>query len=96
MQEIPGQEDEPAARLCPLGWTAIERIGKSTHPRGIACANTGYLHSFRSQIVSPDMEIVDIFNTSDEELNITLTDTQAFLGPRNSGHRHADPRRKLR
>ena len=70
MKEIRGQEDEPAARLCPLGWTAIGRIGKSTHPRGTACANTGYLHTFRSQILSPD--IVDIGNTSDEELNITL------------------------
>ena len=36
MQEIRGQEDEPAARLCPLGWTAIGRIGKSTQPRGTA------------------------------------------------------------
>lgn len=70
MKEIRGQEDEPAARLCPLGWTAIGRIGKSTHPRGTACANTGYLHTFRSQILSPD--IADIVNTSDEELNITL------------------------
>ena len=70
MQEIRGQEDEPAARLCPLGWTAIGRIGKSTHPRGTACANTGYLHTFRSQILSPD--IVNIVNTADEELNITL------------------------
>lgn len=67
MQEIRGQEDEPAARLCPLGWTAIGRIGKSTHPRGTACANTRYLHTFRSQILSPD-----IVNTSDEELNVTL------------------------
>ena len=70
MQEIRGQEDEPAARLCPLGWTAIGRIGKSTHPRGTGCANNGYLHTFQSQILSPD--IVDIVNTSDEELNITL------------------------
>ena len=29
MPEIRGQEDEPAAKLCPLGWTAIERIGQS-------------------------------------------------------------------
>ena len=70
MQEIRGQEDEQAASLCPLGWTAIGRIGKSTNRRGTACVNTGYLHTFRSQILSPD--IVDINNTSDEELNITL------------------------
>ena len=66
MQEIRGQEDEPAPRLCPLGWTPIGRIGKSTHPRGTACANTGF-HTFRSEILSPD-----IINASDEELNITL------------------------
>ena len=29
LQEIRGQEDEPAVRLCPLGWTAIGRIGQS-------------------------------------------------------------------
>lgn len=40
MQEIRGQEDEPAARLCPLGWTTIGRIGKSTHPEGTSFANT--------------------------------------------------------
>ena len=28
MHEILGQEDEPVARLCPLGWTAIGRIGQ--------------------------------------------------------------------
>ena len=43
-ENLRGQEDEPAARLCPLGWTAIGRIGKSTQPRGTACVNTGYLH----------------------------------------------------
>ena len=84
MQEIWGHEDESATRLWPLGWTAIRRIGKSTHLRGTACANTGYLHTFRAQILSPD--ILDIVNTSDEY------HTQAFLGPQNK-NRHADPRR---
>ena len=69
MQEIRGQEDEPAARLCPLGWTAIGRIGKSTQPRGTACVNTGYLHTFRTcaQQLTPD-----IVTASDEDLNVTL------------------------
>ena len=67
MQEIRGEEDEPVARLCPLGWIAIGRIGKSKHPRGTACANTGYIHTFRSEILSPD-----IVNTSAEGLNITF------------------------
>ena len=31
MREIRGKEDEPSARLCPLGWTATGRIGKSEH-----------------------------------------------------------------
>ena len=34
MQEIQGQEDKPAARLCPFGWAAFRRIGNPTHPRG--------------------------------------------------------------
>ena len=69
MQEIRGQEDEPAARLCPLGWTAIGRIGKLTQPRGTACVNTGYLHTFRTcaQQLTPD-----IVTASDEDLNVTL------------------------
>lgn len=69
MLEIRGQEDEPAARLCPLGWTAIGRIGKSTQPRGTACVNTGYLHTFRAcaQQLTPD-----IVTASDEDLNVTL------------------------
>ena len=48
MQEIGGQEDEPADRLCPLGWTAIGRIGQSKQPKGAPYANTGYLHTFRA------------------------------------------------
>ena len=48
MQEIRGQEDEPADRLCPLGWTAIGRIGQSKQPKGAPYANTGYLHTFRA------------------------------------------------
>nr|XP_058942387.1 uncharacterized protein LOC131770692 [Pocillopora verrucosa] len=69
MQEIRGQEDEPATRLCPLGWTAIGRIGKSTQPRGTACVNTGYLHTFRTcaQQLTPD-----IVTALHEDLNVTL------------------------
>ena len=70
MQEIRGQEDEPAARLCPLGWTAIGRIGKSTHPKGTSSANTGYLHTFHSQILYTD--IVSTSMKPDEDLNATL------------------------
>ena len=72
MQEIRGQEDEPAARLCPLGWTctAIGRIGQSKQPKGATCANTGYLHTFRAQCKVPD--VIHTSMEPEEELNSTL------------------------
>jgi len=70
MQEIRGQKYEPAARLCPLGWTAIGRVGQSKQQTGALCANTGYLHTFCAQ-----SKFLDVIHTSmdpDEELNSTL------------------------
>ena len=59
MQEIRGQEDEPATRLRPLGWTAIGHTQEAQHVPTLA-TSTHFGH------------LVDILNTSDEELNITL------------------------
>ena len=69
IREIRGKEDEPSARLCPLGWTAIGRIGKSEQrPQS---ANTGYLHTFRAQLASPDM-FPTILEANEADMNTTL------------------------
>ena len=70
MQEIRGKEDEPAARLCPLGWTAIGRIGRSLQSKEAQAANTGYLHTFRCPIMT--LEIVPAALEPGESLNFSL------------------------
>ena len=70
MQEIRGQENERAARLFPLGSTAIGRIGQSKQPKGAPCANTGYLHTFRAQSKFPD--VIHTLMEPEEELHSTL------------------------
>ena len=49
MKEITGKENEPSARLCPLGWTAIGRIDLADRSEP---SNTKYLRTFRTQIES--------------------------------------------
>ena len=44
MKEVRGGDNEPSARLCPLGWTAIGTIGTS---EGLGTSNTGYLNTYR-------------------------------------------------
>ena len=46
MKEVHGGDNEPSARLCPLGWTAIGTIGTS---EGRGASNTGYLNTYRIQ-----------------------------------------------
>ena len=46
MKEVRGGDNEPSARLCPLGWTAIGTIGTS---EGRGTSNTGYLNTYRIQ-----------------------------------------------
>ena len=48
MQEIRGKEDEPASRLCPLGWTAIGRIGRLPQSKE---AQAGKSHTCTRSIV---------------------------------------------
>ena len=69
MREIRGKEDEPSGRLCPLGWTAIGRIGKSE--QSPQSANTGCLHTFRAQLASPDM-LPTVLESNEADLNTTL------------------------
>ena len=56
MKEVCGGDDEPSARLCPLGWTAIGTI--DVYEWHGAC-NTGFLHTYRMQRL----------NSNDSELN---------------------------
>ena len=51
MKEARGNDCEPSARLCPLGWTTISRIGSGDR---VEASNTTYLHTFRAQIVSQE------------------------------------------
>ena len=44
MKEVRGGDNEPSARLCPLGWTAIGTTGTS---EGHGASNTGYLNAYR-------------------------------------------------
>ena len=46
IKEVPGDVNEPSARLCPLGWTAIGRIDKEDLGEG---NHTGLIRTFRIQ-----------------------------------------------
>ena len=46
MKEVRGGDNEPSARVCPLGWTATGTIGTS---EGLGTSNTGYLNTYRIQ-----------------------------------------------
>ena len=52
VQEIRGQEDDPAARLCPLGWTAIGRRKIDTPERNSMCQHWLPPHILVTNIVS--------------------------------------------
>ena len=54
-QEVVGKPNQPYARLCPLGWTAIGRVSVNKHA---IQGQTRFLHSFRSQ-QTMDAEVVD-------------------------------------
>ena len=46
MKEVRGGDNDPSARLCPLGWTAIGTLGTSERH---GASNTGYLNTYRIQ-----------------------------------------------
>ena len=46
IKEVRGGDNQPSARLCPLGWTAIGTIGAS---EGLGTSNTGFLNTYRIQ-----------------------------------------------
>ena len=44
IKEVRGGNNDPSARLCPLGWTAIDTIGTSERH---GTSNTGYVNTYR-------------------------------------------------
>ena len=64
-QELVGKLNEPYARLCPLGWTAIGRISVNQHSNQ---GQTRFLHSFRIQQA---MEAGVVYEQSND-VNATL------------------------
>ena len=65
MKEITGRPNEPCARLCPLGWTAVGRI-KEADEKG---HYTGFHHNFRLHI---DQERPVVAENDNSELNSLL------------------------
>ena len=63
LKEVPGDVNEPSARLCPLGWTAIGRIDKEDLGEG---NHTGLIRTFRIQ------QSEETSASQDDDLNITL------------------------
>ena len=66
MKEVVGNKDDPVARLCPLGWTAVGKI-----KRGSIVENhhTGFSHTFRNHVDAPTTK--EVPNES-SDLNSTL------------------------
>ena len=44
MKEIVGEQGQPSARLCPLGWTAVGKVNSITCKES---HHTGFHHTFR-------------------------------------------------
>ena len=65
MKEIVGTKDEPIARLCPLGWTAI---GMIVQKEGAGKHHIGFNHTFRIQT----KETTTIATNEIADLNSTL------------------------
>ena len=47
MKEIVGNKDDPVARLCPLGWTAVGKIEQRSN---VGHHHTGFSHTFRIHV----------------------------------------------
>ncbi len=45
MKEIPGKSDQPSARLCPLGWTAVGKVEATTR---VEQHHTAFHHTYRT------------------------------------------------
>ena len=93
MKEIPGQSDQPSARLCPLGWTAV---GKVEAMARIAQNHTAFHHTCRA-----NQEGIAIAHQRDEDhsLNDMLKrfwDLESIgITPINSSTAEMSPNEKL-
>ena len=45
MEEIPGKSDQPSARICPLGWTAVGKVEATTR---VEQHHTAFHHNYRT------------------------------------------------
>ena len=92
MKEVSGAPNEPCARLCPLGWTAIGKIQldtKDTH-------YTGFHYTFRLQIEKREPTFT-LPEKDTAELNCLLKrfwDLES-IGNTSSGQQHLTPEDKL-
>ena len=63
IKEVPGDVNEPSARLCPLRWTAIGRIDKEDLGEG---NHAGFIRTFRIQ------QSEETSASQDDDLSVTL------------------------
>ena len=66
MKEVFGSKDDPVARLCPLGWTAV---GKIEQRNNVGHHHIGFSHAFRIHVDEPITK--DVPNEC-SDLNSTL------------------------
>ena len=66
MKEVVGNKDDPVARLCPLGWTAV---GKIEQRNNVGHHHIGFSHTFRIHVDEPTTK--DVPNEC-SDLNSTL------------------------
>ena len=62
MKEIPGKSDQPSARLCPLGWTAVGKVEATAR---MDQHHTGFHHIYRA-----NGEGVAVGNQREEDHNL--------------------------
>ena len=92
MKEVAGAPNEPCARLCPLGWTAIGKIQLDTKDNHY----TGFHHTFRVQI-EKGARTFTLAEKDTTELNCLLKrfwDLES-IGITTTGQQHLTPEDKL-
>ena len=93
MKEIPGKSDQPSARLCPLGWTAVGKVEATTR---MAQHHTAFHHTYRA-----NQAWVTVGNQKDEDHSLTdmlkrFWDVESIgITPINSRAAEMSPNEKL-
>ena len=93
MKEIPGKSDQPSARLCPLGWTAVGKVQETAR---MEQHHTAFHHSYRT---SQESIAVGSQQDEDHSLNDMLKrfwDLESIdITPVNSSTAEMSPNEKL-